>query len=69
MGLSSADAAAHHRRRREHAANLRAQSVAQEQGNNDLAARIAARERAAAANFIARFGAAQHAQITQTTAA
>lgn len=43
--------------------------AAQAQGNLALAARIAARERAAADAFIRRFGAAQHARTTQTTAA
>lgn len=39
-------------------------AAARAQGNHDLAARIAAREHAAAEVFIRRFSAAQHAQTT-----
>lgn len=51
-------------RERARRANERAAAVARAQGNHALAERIAARERAAAEAFIARSGAAHHAQTT-----
>lgn len=69
---TAAERAAVKRRRRENRANERAALVARLSGQSVLAARIAAREQRAARAFIARFGAARHAEITraqQTTAA